>query len=140
MKNKKSNKKTILVAEDDLTLLKVMCNALKDDGFAVIKAENGEDAFSLALKHRPDLIFLDIMMPVMDGMTMLKKLRKDEWGKNVYVMILTNAEPSTELIDEASRYPYMSSYYMKSQYGVREIIAIAKEKLKKKTINRASAA
>lgn len=134
MKKKKPSKQTILTVEDDATLLKVMANALADEGFEVIKAEDGQDGLEKALKHHPDMILLDIMMPVMDGMTMLKKLRKDDWGKSVYVMILTNADPSPDLISEASRAPYVSSYYMKSQYGVREIIEMAKEKLKKPTI------
>jgi len=134
MQKKKTSKHTILAVEDDATLLKVLSNTLADEGFNVIKAEDGQEGFDKALKHHPDLILLDIIMPVMDGLTMLKKLRKDEWGKNVYVMILTNADPSSDLINEASRAPYVSSYYMKSQYGIREIIKIAKEKLKKPAI------
>jgi two-component system, LuxR family, sensor kinase FixL len=133
---KKTNKQTVLVAEDDLTLLKVLCNALEDEGFNVIKTEDGQKALAKALKHHPDIILLDIVMPVMDGMTMLKLLRKDEWGANVYVMMLTNLEPPPDLIAEASRFPYVSSYYMKSQYGVREIISIMKEKLGKHSIQK----
>ena len=133
---KKTKKFTIMVAEDDETLLKVMANAITDEGFDVIKAVDGQEALDKALKEHPDLIILDVLMPVMDGLTMLKKLRKDEWGKNAYVLILTNVDPSDDLLNEASRYPYMSSYYMKSQYGVREIIDIAKEKLNKKPISR----
>jgi len=131
---KKSTKHKILVAEDDPNLLKVLSNALKEEGFKVFKAENGQEGLELALKHHPDLIVLDVLMPVMDGLTMLKKLRKDEWGKNVYAIILTNVEPSSDLISEASRYPYMSSYYMKSEYGINEVVDMVKERLHKKTI------
>jgi len=46
---------------------------------------------SIALNFKPDSIVIDLMMPVMDGLTMLKKLRQEEWAKNIPVTILTNS-------------------------------------------------
>lgn len=136
MKKKDSKKIKILVVEDDSTLNKVLVNALKEKKVDVLSATNGEEGLKKTFQEKPDLILLDIMMPVMDGMTMLKELRKDEFGKNVFVIILTNAEPSGELIDEASRYPYVSSYLMKSEFGIQEVVQIALNKLKKDTVKK----
>jgi len=133
---KGSKKKRVLVVEDELTLNKVLCNALKEKKLEVFKAFDGKEGLEIAMKEKPDLILLDIMMPVMDGMSMLRELRKDDWGKNVFVYILTNAEPSEELIDEANRSPYVSAYLMKSDYGVQEVIKIALDKLKKRSIKK----
>ena len=136
--NNKSNKKKILVVEDDQTLNKVLSNALEEMKFKIFKAFNGLEGLKKAMKHKPDLICLDIMMPEMDGMEMLRELRKDEWGKNVFVYILTNADPSEELINEASRAPYVSAYLMKSEVGIQEVVEKVIEKLNRKTVEKVS--
>ncbi len=68
--------KTILVVDDEPRILTIIENYLKQYGFRVIKAINGEEALSLAAKHSPDLIILDIMMPKMDGYDFLQEYRK----------------------------------------------------------------
>lgn len=56
--------------------------------FHALGAKDGEEGLELALKEKPDLILLDVIMPKMDGMTMMKKLRKDNWGKKVPIILL----------------------------------------------------
>ncbi len=83
--------KKVLVVEDDEPTLTALRTALLGAGLAVIEAENGIGGLTMALTERPDLILLDILMPLMDGWDMLKQLReKDDWGKCVPVVILTN--------------------------------------------------
>lgn len=127
---KKENKKTILVVEDEKLLRKMLVETLLEEGYRVLEAENGQQGLKLALKNHPRLILLDVMMPVMDGMTMLKLLREDEWGKDVFVYMLTNKDPDKDLISEASRTPYVSAYLIKSEYGIGEIMKMIKDKLK----------
>lgn len=83
-------KKKILIAEDDVPLRRVFCDALKAEGYDVYEAGDGEEALSVALREHPDLIVLDILMPKMDGIEMARQLRLDAWGKTAKVIILTN--------------------------------------------------
>ncbi len=80
----------ILIVEDDLDLLEVLRKKFTLEKFQVSQAPDGKIGLEEALRNHPDLILLDILMPVMDGMTMLGKLREDSWGKEVPVILLTN--------------------------------------------------
>ena len=90
----------ILIVEDDAELLQSLSNMLSQDKFEVIEAKNGAEGLEIALGSKPDLILLDILMPVMDGLTMLKKLKMNDAVKNIPVIILTNLS-DTEKIAEA---------------------------------------
>jgi len=86
-----SAKKKILVVEDDEPTIKALHEVLANAGLEVIEAKNGLSGLEAAFREHPDLILLDILMPLMDGWEMLKQLReKDNWGKCVPVVVLTN--------------------------------------------------
>jgi len=90
-------KKTILIVEDERILRETIHLGLEKEEFTVIEAKDGEEGLLISLKEHPDLILLDLIMPKMDGMTMLKKLRDtDDWGKTVPIIILTNLTSSDE--------------------------------------------
>jgi len=72
MKNNKNIK--ILVAEDDKFISEIYFTKLSHENFNVIMANNGEEALALATKEKPDLILLDVFMPKIGGMEVLKKL------------------------------------------------------------------
>ena len=84
------NKKIILVIEDESAYQRALREKLEMSGFTVLLAKNGEEGLTQALQNHPDLILLDLKMPVMDGMETVNKLRQDSWGKNAKVIILTN--------------------------------------------------
>ena len=105
--------KKILVVEDDPAYLKVLKHQLTQSGFEVIEAEDGEEGLASANTYHPDLILLDIRMPVMNGMTMLDELRKDAYGKSVKVIILTNIEPDDEILEKVLR-DIPTYYFIKS--------------------------
>ena len=120
-------KKTILIVEDDAPLRNALRDKLICEGFTTLEAKNGAEGLEVALAEHPDLILLDIVMPVMDGITMLKKLRKDEWGKNARIIMLTNlsdTEKMTEAIEQGSY-----DYLVKSDWKIEDIIAKVKEKI-----------
>lgn len=120
--------KTILVVEDEAPMRAVLSDNLGFEGFSVLKAENGADGLALALKNHPDLILLDIVMPQMDGLAMLEKLRADEWGKKVPVIILTNYGDNEKVAEALA--DDVSEYFVKANIKMEEIIARVKEKLK----------
>jgi len=86
-----SMEKKILLIEDDDAIRNSLKTVLEEEGLTVLEAKNGISGLSMAVKEQPDLILLDILMPMMDGWEMLEQLReKDAWGKCVPVIMLTN--------------------------------------------------
>ncbi len=95
----KEKKTTILIVEDEVIISKTYAEELRYEGFVVFTETNGKDGLKTALSKRPDLILLDILMPVMDGLTMMDKLRKkDAYGKKVPIVLLSNLSSSEEKI------------------------------------------
>ncbi len=94
------NKKKVLVVDDDDNLRRVLTDKLSASGFDVSNASNGEEGLEKALEIHPDIILLDVMMPIMNGQVMLAKLREDEWGEKAKVIMLTVIEDS-EVIAQA---------------------------------------
>lgn len=86
-----ANKDTkILIVEDDPTLLEMYSLKLKEEGFTFFAAADGETGLGIALKEKPHVILLDIMMPKMDGFTVLVELKKNQETKNIPVIMLSN--------------------------------------------------
>ncbi len=124
------SKKTILVVEDDASELKALVDKFTREGFSVLQAKNGEEGLESALKNHPDLILLDIVMPKMDGMTMLKKLREtDEWGKTVPVIILTNLTSADEGRNRDITELEPAYYLVKTDWKIDELVAKVRDLL-----------
>ncbi len=121
------NKKTILIVEDERPLREALHDKFTQDGFSTLEAKNGEEGLEVALREHPDLILLDIVMPKMDGMTMLKKLREDKWGKDAKVTILTNLS-DVDKISEAIAHS-SHEYILKSDWKIEDIVAKVRELL-----------
>jgi DNA-binding response OmpR family regulator len=117
----------ILVVEDDPTLRRIVCDKLKSESFEVLDAANGALGLETALKEHPDLILMDIIMPEMDGMTMLKKLREDSWGKDARVIITTNLGDDSKT-EEAMRQG-VYDYLVKTDWSLDDLILKVKDKL-----------
>ncbi len=114
-------KKIILVVEDEKSLREALVDMLTMKNFITIEAKNGREGVELALLKHPDLVLLDIIMPEMDGLATLKKIREDKWGVNIPVIILTNLNTvKDQLIDDkvANRPTY---YLIKSNWKLLDI-------------------
>lgn len=89
--------KKVLVVEDDSATKGALRGVLEKAGLTVSEASNGATGLIRALEERPDLILLDILMPMMDGWEMLRQVRgASDWGKCVPVIILTNLTPDED--------------------------------------------
>lgn len=119
--------KKILVVEDDKVLLNLMRDELTSEGFEVLGAANGKDGLDLALKAHPDLILVDIMMPIMNGMEMTTELRKDEWGKTAEIIVLTNLNSEKNIAEFLEKGAY--DYLLKSDWSIDELVKRVKNKL-----------
>jgi CheY-like chemotaxis protein len=113
--------KKILIVEDELAYLKLLNSQLTQRGHTVIEAVNGKKGLEMAKSEHPDLILLDIRMPVMDGITMLDSLRKEEGGKKTKVIILTNLEPDDKIIGKIVR-DQPSYYCVKSDIQLNDLL------------------
>lgn len=120
--------KKILIVEDEVMLASVLSDRFKREGYEVYCTRNGEEGLDSALKDHPDLILLDIIMPVMDGMTMLERLRHNAWGKQAKVIILTNLSDSDKLTK--SKAEEVRGYFIKSDWKMDEIVKKVNEELK----------
>jgi CheY-like chemotaxis protein len=112
---------TILIIEDSALLRVVAREAMEAGGFRVTEAENGKIGLDLALKEHPDLIMLDLLMPVMDGVTMYTLLREDPWGKGVYVVVLTGIKDD-QISDTMKNDPNLS-YLSKEHWMMDDVVA-----------------
>lgn len=97
-------KKSVLIIEDDNALRKVLHDRMSAEGWRVIEAPNGQEGLASAIKDRPHAILLDLMLPQMDGITLLDELRKDEWGKDAKVVVMSNLLKGVGLMEKARLY------------------------------------
>lgn len=84
----------IIIIEDDQAISQMYKLKFETEGYIVFTANNGKEGLKLCEQKKPDIILLDLMMPIMRGDEMLAKLRKTEWGKNMKVVVLTNISES----------------------------------------------
>jgi CheY-like chemotaxis protein len=82
--------KTALVIEDNADNMELMTLILEQNGYKVIKAETGQQGFDVALEARPDFILLDIQLPDMDGLDVLRKIRSSEIDGDIPVIAVTS--------------------------------------------------
>jgi DNA-binding response OmpR family regulator len=111
--------KTILFIEDESALQKTLGDFLREQGFEVISALNGEDGLKLAKAKNPDLILLDLILPKMGGFEVLKTLKETNETKEIPVIVLTNLE-SMEDIDKALSLG-ATTYLVKASYSLEEV-------------------
>lgn len=125
-----TKKPSILVVDDEASLRKALSDKLISEGFTVLEAKNGEEGLAVALSSHPDLILLDIVMPVVDGITMFKNLRENEWGRDAKVIMLTNLNGSEEAVDAIVW--GTQDYLVKSDWNINDVVAKIRQRLNTK--------
>ena len=123
-----SNNKTILLVEDDAFVSDIYHTKLTEEGYVVIIAENGLEAMKKLGENAPDLILLDIVMPYMDGLEVLNKLKADEKWKQIPVILLTNLSQKEEV--EEGLKSGANDYLIKSHFTPSEVVTKVKALLK----------
>ena len=122
-------KHTVLIVEDEVTMANTMSDALTNEGFETFIAVDGEQGLKMALEKHPDLILTDLNMPNMDGLAMIHGIRKDDWGKDVEIISLTNVSDVAALETAMSEGTF---YYMvKSDVSLADIVTKVKSRLLK---------
>jgi len=118
--------KKILIVDDENILLELLSKKFKEEGFEVEMASDGEEGFKKALEILPDLIILDVVMPKVNGLEMLAKLRNNEQGKDIKVIVLTNVK-EIEKIEDAVK-DGASEYLVKVEWSLENLVKKVKSK------------
>ena len=120
----------ILIVEDEEALAKVLVEKLKSNSFTCETASDGIKALESLKKFKPDVVLLDLMLPIKGGMEVLKEMKSDDETKNLPVIVLSNLD-SDEDIKEALKLG-ADDYFVKNNHPINEVI----EKVKSLTLLR----
>jgi len=118
-------RKKILIVEDDLILQEMYADKFTLENFEVITANDGVEGLEKNETHKPDVILLDLMMPKMDGKTMLHNLRQNPEFKTLPVLVLTNAG-QYENIKETKHFDGAVEFLIKSNESVDDVVTKVK--------------
>lgn len=124
------NKPKVVIVEDDKNLLDLYAYQFKNAGFDVIKAEDGRQGLSTIMSEKPDLVILDIMLPKLDGLSMLKELRLSPGSVGRTPVIVLTALSDKAFADEAMRLG-ANEYFIKTEFMPNKMMDKIKKHLKK---------
>ena len=94
----------VLIIEDDKILSDMYHDVFTINGFTILTADDGENGLKLAMSEKPDIILLDLALPKIHGVDVLKSLRADAWGKNVPIIVLTNLNVDGKILQAITEY------------------------------------
>ena len=114
-----NSEKRVLLVEDDRVLRRACEASLRQRGLAVTTAADGEEGLRLARSEMPDLILLDMLMPKLSGLEVLRALRGEDATRAVPVLILSNSSRESD-IAEVTRLG-ISGYFVKSNLSLQEL-------------------
>jgi two-component system alkaline phosphatase synthesis response regulator PhoP len=115
---KEKETKRVLIVEDEEALLEGLEHNFKYEGYEVLTAKTGTEGLKLALKQKPDIVVLDIMLPEKDGFTVLKELRQRHRDMPVLVLTARNFEA-----DVLKGFEMGADDYLTKPFGVKELLA-----------------
>ena len=111
------NKIKVLLAEDEASLGMIVKESLESRNFLVFHAENGENAKEIYLKEEPDILVLDVMMPIKDGFTLAKEIREE--NKNIPIIFLTAKSQTADVLEG---FNHGGNDYLKKPFSMEELI------------------
>jgi len=117
----------IAIIEDDSVISQMYRMKFEADGFEVQLANNGKSGVSLVEAFKPDIILMDLQMPEMSGSDALEIIRKNDWGKNIPVIVLTNL--GEEEAPKNLRSLGIHSYIVKANLTPRQVVQRVKDAL-----------
>lgn len=116
--------KQILVADDEPAVLRSLEFILKKEGYKVLTATNGQEAYDLASANLPDLVLLDIQMPRMDGNQVCRKLRDEPPSSQLYIIMITAKGQESDRLNSLES---GANEYITKPFSPRKVIARVKE-------------
>lgn len=123
-----NEKAKVMVVEDDVFVMDIYRTKLAQEGYEVFSASDGKEAMEKMKSNKPDLILLDILMPNMNGMEVLQKMKDSEDLKNIPVILLTNLSQQEEISKGINL--GANDYLIKSHFTPSEVVEKIKNCLK----------
>lgn len=124
-------KENILIVEDDNILQEMYCEKFEMEDFNVEKASTGREGLEKLEKNSPDIILLDILMPDMNGLEMLKEMKKNREYRDIPVILLTNlGESKIDMDQELSFALGIKDYLIKTKHTPDDVLKRVKQVLK----------
>jgi DNA-binding response OmpR family regulator len=117
--------KKILLVEDDKMISSMYETKLRQDGYMIILADNGAMAIDLAVKEKPDIILLDIILPQLDGFAVLQEVKSIPGTKNIPIIMLTNLGTTED--QEKGKQLGATAYFVKANLTPAQISEKVKE-------------
>ena len=121
----------VLVVDDEIHIVHVVAIKLRNNGYEVISAENGAEAFELAREEKPDIIVTDFQMPVMTGLQLVEKLRQCEETKDIPVIMLTARGFAVE---NESKEELQISEFLSKPFSPKELLRSIEDALYHKAV------
>jgi DNA-binding response OmpR family regulator len=125
---------SILIVEDEQTLSGAYEMILKNEGYKVKIANNGQEALALTEDYEPDIILLDLRMPVMDGISFLKAYKPKQNHPNVYIIVFSNLDVETDIEKAYSLGAH--KYMLKAWASPKELVKIVHDALRNSDITK----
>lgn len=117
--------KKILFIEDESALQKTFRDILKQEGYQLLSALDGEEGLKMVKSQKPDLVLLDLILPKLHGFEVLKKIKQDPETKDIPIIILTNLEDAADIqkaLDLGA-----TTYLVKASYTLDEVVSKIKK-------------
>lgn len=114
--------KTILIIEDETSLRSALSSKLKKNNFKTYECGDGKSGLKKATTSHPDLILLDVLLPKMSGIAVLKELRSNDWGKTVPIIMLTNVDSAETFAKQKSTDKKTLQYLIKAEWSLGELV------------------
>lgn len=125
--------RSVLIIEDEPLLSLALADHLSGSGLRVQASDGGKEGLHLALLTKPDIILLDLIMPDLSGIGVLRKLRRDPWGSLVPVIVMTNLPSESK--EEASKGLGVAGYLLKSEHSLEQIAQMVNDVLAAPTVH-----
>ena len=119
----------ILIAEDDETLGSILAEKIKRSGYETFLAKNGQEALDILVAEKPDLLLLDILMPIKNGMEVLEEMHEKGYIKKVPVIVISNSGQPVEI--ERAKELGVEDFLIKTSFDPEDVLEKVANVLKK---------
>ena len=114
------NRKKVLIIEDDDHISKIYGIKLSKENVDTIVARDGQEGINMIASEKPDLVLLDLMIPIKDGFTVLEEVKKTPFGKNLPILVLSNLGQESDI--EKATSLGAADYFIKVNLSIQEVI------------------
>ena len=116
---------TVLIVEDEELIQQALKDKFTFEQFVVLTADNGQSGLEMALEKHPDVILLDLQMPILDGFGVLEKLRADPWGAQVPIIVLSNKDTSASVYMSLKN--RVQDYFIKAETSLETLVGAVRD-------------